>query len=332
MAAFFLFLSTGAVFRCIAQTPKGFVVRSETAHSSVNEESLARQIGFLSDSLCGGRATGSTGGTEAAMWIERNFRANSLLPLGNGYSWNFSAGEGLVGKNIVGMLPAAGNNPGRGYVIVFAHYDGLGILDGQMYPGADDNASGIAAMLGTVRMFNTMLKYRRSYRRNIIFAATDAKNMNMGGVKALWELLTSGQLRDPLHGNAINREDIALTVNIDQIGSTLSPIHSGKSDYIIMLSDSRDGYYKGELRLASGKYGIDMDLGFDYYGSRAFTDMFYRTVSEQKIFIDNKIPSVMFTSGITMNNNKVWDVPETLDMSVLKKRTWLIFHWLERSM
>ena len=38
----------------------------------------------------------------------------------------------------------------------------------------------------------------------------------------------------------------------------------------------------------------------------------------------------MFTSGITLNNNKVQDTLQTLDLSVLKRRIWLIFHWMER--
>ena len=38
----------------------------------------------------------------------------------------------------------------------------------------------------------------------------------------------------------------------------------------------------------------------------------------------------MFTSGISMNNNKTRDTVSTLDLSLLKRRIWLMFHWLER--
>ena len=38
----------------------------------------------------------------------------------------------------------------------------------------------------------------------------------------------------------------------------------------------------------------------------------------------------MFTSGITLNNNKDRDTADTLDYTVMKKRIWLIFHWIER--
>ena len=48
------------------------------------------------------------------------------------------------------------------------------------------------------------------------------------------------------------------------------------------------------------------------------------------MFIDNKIPAVLFTSGITMNTNRTRDTAETLDYEVFKKRIYLIFDWLEK--
>lgn len=311
---------------------RGVVVLSETAHSRVDEKLLRNQVDFLSDSICSGRGTGERGAVEAAMWIERGFRSRSIMPFGESYSRSFVCQNGQAGRDIMGMFHACGDRWSGKYVVVMAHYDGLGQIDGQMYPGADDNASGVAAMLGVASMFRTMTGYGRSYRQDIIFVATDAKNLNMAGAKELWRLIESGSLTDPLRGRSIRKEDISLVVNIDQIGSVLSPLRKGQENYMIMLSGDSDGDLKMALQLSERRYGLGIDLGFSYYGSSVFTDMFYRRVSEQKIFIENKIPSVMFTSGITMNNNKVWDTVETLDMAALKKRIWLIFHWMERVM
>ena len=78
-------------------------------------------------------------------------------------------------------------------------------------------------------------------------------------------------------------------------------------------------------------YDIGLDLGFTYYGSANFTKLFYR-LSDQKVFVDNRIPSILFTSGITMNNNKPRDKASTLNMEVLHKRIYLIYHWLVRTL
>lgn len=317
-----------------ASAQGGKVIRvtagSEITHNLISEKSLLSQVEFLADSVCNGRGTGTKGGTEAAFWIMRQFNSLGILPFGDSYSHSFDAGEGLMGRNIAGMLPASGKNAGKQYIVVTAHFDGFGELDGNMYPGADSNASGVVAMLGAAKMMSAMMSYGKVYRQNVIFVALDGKNVNMKGVKEFWDVLVGGGLVDPVHGNVIRRQDISLMVNIDQIGSTLSPLSSGKKDYIILLSDKNADFHRGSLQYSNNRFSLGLDLGYDYYGSTPFTEMFYRRVSEQKVFLDNHVPAVMFTSGITMNNNKVWDTASTLDYEVLKRRIWMIFHWLER--
>ena len=119
------------------------------------------------------------------------------------------------------------------------------------------------------------------------------------------------------------------TVNIDQIGSTLSPVRNDRKDYLIMLgTDSLPKNKRMNLEACNGLYGTDLDLCLSYYGSQTFTRVFYR-LSDQRIFVDNHIPAVLFTSGITMNTNKTRDTAASLDMEVLRKRISLIFHWIE---
>lgn len=328
-----LLICTSGNVSAYAQTTRKTVVGSEVTHGLISEKALERQVSFLADSICNGRGTGSLGNTEAAFWIMRHFNSLGILPMNGSYSSSFDLGEGITGRNIIGMLPSAGKTTAsRRYMIVAAHYDGFGELEGNMYPGADSNASGVVAMLGAGRMISAMMSYGKTYRQNIIFVALDAKNVNMNGVKVFWDDLESGKLTDPVSGNVIRKEDISVMVNIDQIGSTLSPLKSGDSNYLILLADTYADFHRGSLKYANTKYDLGLDLGFDYYGSSSFTEMFYRRVSEQKVFLDHRVPAVMFTSGITMNNNKTRDTADTLDYNVLKKRIWAIFHWIERTM
>ena len=75
---------------------------------------------------------------------------------------------------------------------------------------------------------------------------------------------------------------------------------------------------------------IDLELAYDYYGSKDFTNLFYRRISDQVVFLNNGIPAVMFTSGITMLNNKPEDTAEKLDYVVMRKRIQLIFYYLDK--
>ena len=306
-----------------------WVREHEPARLMISEERLEREIGFLSDSLCQGRGTGTGGGSAAAFWIHRKFENAGLLKFDGSYSQNVWISRELTGHNIVGMLPGSHKKQCDRYIIVGAHYDHLGFLDGKMYPGADSNASGTVAMTSLAEMLSLMKKEGRSYSCNIIFVAFDAKEHNMAGSESFWKLIEFGLLKDPVSGKRITKEKIEFMVNIDQIGSTLSPI-SGRKDFIIMLGN---GSLKPESRDnildVNRFYGLYMDIGLSYYGSDNFTKVFYR-LSDQRIFIDNDVPAVYFTSGITMNNNKTYDNASSLNYPVLQKRIYLIYHWIDR--
>ena len=316
-------------FNAFSQGARSVVLtQAEIIRQAVSEKTVEGPVRFLSDSICGGRATGTDGNSEAAMFILRQYSSIGIQPLAEGYVQGFQTGSGQRGRDLVGFIPGS-SDPGS-YVLVMAYYDGLGELDGKLYPGADNNASGVSAMLGMARMMKAGQRMMKNYRRSVIFVALDAKYSGMGGSRRLWSLLKYGLLSDPRNGRKITLDDIALTINIDQIGSTLSPIHEGKDRYLIMLGG--EDYRKGALSSCNSIPELGLDLGFDYYGSRDFTRIIYRSFGDQKVFVEGGKEAVMFTSGLTMKNNKSDDTPDSLDMKVLKERTWLMFHFLERSL
>jgi Zn-dependent M28 family amino/carboxypeptidase len=299
------------------------------ALSSTSKTDLYNEISFLSDSLCGGRATGTGKTMAAAFWISNKFKNAELLALTPGYASHFTTPTGAHGHNIMGMLPGSYTIPVEKYIIVGAHYDHLGTLDGKLYPGADANASGTAILTSLAEIFSEMKLMGKVYDTNIIFVAFDAKEMSMAGSAYMWKLIDYGMLKDPLTGEAITKEKITTMVNIDQIGSSLSPIRSSRRDYMLMLgNESLPKNQRMNLEACNMLNDINMDLCLSYYGSKTFTEVFYR-LSDQKVFVDNGVPAVFFTSGITMNTNKTRDTAENIDYDVLYKRLKLIYHWIE---
>lgn len=319
-----------AVLMCLnASAQDAWNKERSMSKREVTRDILERHIGFLSDTLCHGRGTGTAGNVEAAFWLDRAFREMELMKFGDSYSHKVHVKQGVVGRNVIGMIPGAISVPCDRYVIVGAHYDHLGTLGGNTYPGADANASGTIAMLSLADMFSYMKNMGKVYASNIIFVAFDAKEAGMAGSQELWNMIEYGRLKDPITGRSITKDKITLMVNIDQIGSSLSPLREGRDDYMIMLGTHSLKYNKRKLlEECNRKSGIGLDIALDYYGSSNFTQLFYR-LSDQKVFVENKIPAVLFTSGITMNNNKTWDNVESLNMHVLQKRIYLIYLWLE---
>ena len=124
-------------------------------------------IRYLSDDRLAGRMTGSPGADSAAAYLARRFEQVGLQPAAGGWYQSFTVAKeapvaqsaqvgGLVGKNVIGLLP--GHDPAlrNETVIVGAHYDHLGLggfgsLDpdsaGYVHNGADDNASGAAMLI-----------------------------------------------------------------------------------------------------------------------------------------------------------------------------------------
>ena len=124
-------------------------------------------IRYLSDDRLQGRMTGSTGADTAAAYLARRFEQVGLQPAAGGWFQSFTVAKeapvaqsarvgGLVGRNVIGLLPGHDPNLRNEAVIVGAHYDHLGLggfgsLDpdstGKVHNGADDNASGAAMLI-----------------------------------------------------------------------------------------------------------------------------------------------------------------------------------------
>jgi hypothetical protein len=160
----------------------------------------------LSDDAMGGRATGSEGSLGARDLIRERMADIGLQPFDGDWFQAFRYGrfddEGGVreGVNVVGWL--AGREPATPFIVVSAHYDHLGIRDGAIYNGADDNASGVAAMLALAQAWSAP---DDRPVHNVIFVAFDAEEDGFGGSLAF--------LREP----PVPRERVAINLNLDMV-------------------------------------------------------------------------------------------------------------------
>ena len=291
----------------------------------ISERSIRDNVEFLCDSLCAGRAMGTSGSSEAGFWLTRQFRYLGLMPFDGRYVSSFSE-EGHIGHNIMAFYPGRISQMTRRYIIVASHYDHVGTLNGILYPGADSNASGVSALLSIARMFQAARSMGCSYDTNIIFVALDGKQFSMAGSKALYTKIASGQFRDPVSKTVITPSQIDMFVNLDILGSTLAPLTNGRDDFLIMLGG--DNVQRDRMRTINMSGLTRMELGFDYYGSEDFTDLFFRRLGDQKVFLEHGLPVVWFTSGITMNTNKATDTAGTLDYDQLSRRMSLVLNWI----
>jgi Zn-dependent M28 family amino/carboxypeptidase len=164
---------------------------------------LADLRALAADSMRG-RRTGTPGGIMARRYVERSFTEIGLEAPAGGYIQPFELDDRRetarsTGANVTGILRGS-DSPDR-VIVVTAHYDHLGERDGLVYNGADDNASGTAALLALARAFRTL-----GPRHTIVFAALDAEEIGLRGARAF-------VARPP-----VDRSAIAINVNLDMLG------------------------------------------------------------------------------------------------------------------
>src|SRR5437870_13381050 len=80
-----------------------------------------------------GREVGTPGGAKARAYVMERFRASGIMPFGTSYEQAFTFGAERKGVNVIGRIEGT-SQPDR-YIVVSAHYDHLGVRNGQIFPG-----------------------------------------------------------------------------------------------------------------------------------------------------------------------------------------------------
>lgn len=293
-------------------------------------ERLHRDVEFLCDTLLQGRARGTRGHGDAMFYINRRFGLEGLKPFAGTFIQPFRLDEAKgIGHNIVGMIEGSRIGVNRKYIIIGAHYDHIGTIKGSVYPGADASASGVAALLGIAHAFRCQRNAGFTYDTNLIFVAFDAYTDGREGGKALYRSIARGELVDPCTGIRITPDQITMMVDLDQIGSTLKPVHNLRPAYLIAIDKGSVPHSREVLERANKLYGTRLSLYDSYYGSERFTQVFYN-LGDRKHFIRGGIPTIYFTSGITPLTNTTHDDTQSLNYDVLKRRATLIFRFIEK--
>ena len=305
-----------------AQMPRWEKPRPDTSGRALTpaERALERDVQYLSSPLCEGRATGTRGGAEAAFFVLRRLREMGLQTAVQAFPIAASGQTpGRTGHKILAVLPPSALQPRARWVVVCAAYDGLGTIDGRVYPGADSNASGVAALLSLAGRLSA-LEQRKC---GVLLVALDAHQAGRAGADALCSALSSGSGGLTLT-ESIRLRDVRLLLNLDTVGSILAPVDKAWKHHLIVLGGA--SFRIQELERYNS--GLELKLYDSYYRSRDFTDLFYRRLGDQRPFLERGVPCVMVTSGITDHTNKVSDTPETLHYPVFQRRVEILSRWL----
>ena len=209
------------------------------ALASASEPVWMQDVNVLADDMMEGREVGSKGSKRSREYLMERYAEIGIEPLPalNDYSQPFSAirkNKPLAGTNVVGQLKGALDR----YIVVSAHYDHIGRKGRRIFNGADDNASGVAAML-----YLAAQSQQSGRQCHQVFLASDAEEHGLLGARAFVssdvvaaksifvnlnldmlsqpggrkEVLVSGNLSHPAFDGLI--EDIELASNMPMIAT-----------------------------------------------------------------------------------------------------------------
>ncbi|HEV7815303.1 MAG TPA: M20/M25/M40 family metallo-hydrolase, partial [Janthinobacterium sp.] len=139
--------------------------------------------------------------------------------------------------NIIGYLP--GTAAPQQFMVVSAHYDHLGIAGGKLYPGADDNASGVAAMLAMAAWFKA-----HPPLHSVVFAAFDAEELGLRGSRAFLEALP------------FPKKDLVVNLNLDMLSHN-------DANQIFVAGTFHYPWLKPYLEQAASRSTVQVFLGHD---------------------------------------------------------------------
>jgi Zn-dependent M28 family amino/carboxypeptidase len=251
MKLFLLIFFTGISLRALSQDD-----------APVSEKEVERILNFLSSDSLKGRKNHSTELQKAAYFIAGEFRKDSLLYFFNDTSyfqpfatkklskkgWQAVAGPpydpGKILLNVVGVLE--GKSKPEEIVIFSAHYDHIGTNKSKrgdnIYNGANDNASGTAAVISLAHYFAKT----KNNERTIVFCAFAGEELGLLGSRAFV--------------NTIKPEKIVAIINIEMIGDTN---FFGKNSFFVTGSHLSNLVKIFEKNLKAGTVKIEDDPSYE---------------------------------------------------------------------
>jgi hypothetical protein len=275
-------------------------------------ERYAADVEWLADDARQGRGLGSEGLAKAGAWMEKQFKTIGLEPAGDdgGYRHVFGvpipdptnphAQKGFVyAFNVIGRIP--GNGELEGVVLVGAHYDHLGFGgEGSLEPdsreihnGADDNASGAAALLEVARQVH---ERRGQLKRDVVFMAFSAEERGLVGAANI--------VRRPPEG--LSMEEAVAMLNMDMVGRL-------RDDKLSVLGGDSAEEWDALVEPLCDRYGLECAIGGDGFGA-----------SDHSSFFAADIPVLHFFTGTHAEYHKPSDDAELINAEGGARVAWLV--------
>lgn len=285
---------------------------------TITAEELKKHLYIIAADSMEGRETGSAGQKKTGRYLISQYEKNQIsFPKGATDFYQPVPATFLNNKrnrnlpnseNIWAFIE--GTEKPEEVIVISAHYDHVGIENGEIYNGADDDGSGTSALLEIAQAFQIAKKEGHGPKRSILLLHVTGEEHGLLGSRYYSE--------NPLFPLVNTVAD----VNIDMIGRR-DEIHSNTNNYVYVIGANR---LSSELdfvcSIMNQKYvGLDLDYRFN---DPKDPNHFYER-SDHYNFAKHGIPSIFFFNGVHADYHKKTDKPNKIEYDALAKRAQLAF-------
>lgn len=309
------------------------MTKAQTNDFSPLQNRLKSHLYFLASDELRGRKAGSEDAAKAAEYIVGQYKEMGLKPLYSSFLVPFApnnsmykdmlgeekgamvddimsaALKGNQYRNIVAVIEGNDNTLKHEFIIIGAHYDHLGVKsDGQVYNGADDNASGSAAVIEVAR---ELMQHPELLKRSVIIAAFDGEELGLYGSNALASKLLNESDPDnighPLLYPNGQKPVVKMMMSIDMVG---------------WLKQGKELKLEGTGTLDHGRAlakEIATKMNFPISCKSVETSML--TATDTEPFARKGIPTLAVTTGLKSPYHKPEDDADLIDYPGLEQVT-----------
>lgn len=212
-------------------------------------------------------------------------------------------------ENVLGYLE--GTEKKDELIILTAHYDHIGIEDGKIFNGADDDASGTTAVLEIAEAFVKAKKDGHGPKRSILFMPVTGEEKGLLG--------SAHYAENPV----FPLENTVTNLNIDMIGRVDSA-HMDDREFVYLIGSNRISTELHEISEAMNDNYTKLELDYTYNAEDHPDRIYYR--SDHWNFAKNGVPIIFYFNGTHPDYHQHTDTVDKIEFDVLKKRTDLVFY------
>ena len=288
--------------------------------NTINEANLSKNLHIIASDEMEGRNTGEAGQKKAGLYIIEQYKALGIKnPPGSMDFYQKVPSEFMKkgfspklgdSENIWAFIPGA-EKPEE-VVIISAHYDHIGMKNGEVFNGADDDGSGTVSLIEIAKAFAEAKKEGHAPKRSILFLHVTGEEHGLHGSRYYAE--------NPLFPikNAVADINIDMVGRRDTIGS-----HKTDGKYVYVI---------GSDRLSSELHSINEEMNTKYVGlnldytfnARNDPNQFYFR-SDHYNFAKKGIPSIFFFNGVHEDYHGPNDTADKIEYDLLAMRAKLAF-------